>query len=316
MRIFIENVWNHYYKVFYTSYDLLILYFSLPLLVMIIELICVGWHTSSFRKLGQPSVSLKNDIVSFFLFNTKLHEILGYGMLLGLALHLPQSLRDLFGYNLLQAVPNIYIQAILFFIVSDFLDYLIHRVEHKSGIFWQLHKYHHSCEEFTVLTAHRSHPLTEVSIKRLIKAIPLAVMGMPMQTFLLFVITTRILSFLQHSQLNWSFGWVGRYILISPIAHRIHHSVEEQHFNKNYGGFLVWWDKIFGTWMDGDCKQIEAIGIKNNNLAQSNYFKNIYICYRDFVARVWVFSGLFLDFFMRVFQKSKKMPEDVKRNTC
>jgi sterol desaturase/sphingolipid hydroxylase (fatty acid hydroxylase superfamily) len=57
--------------------------------------------------------------------------------------------------------------------------------------------------------------------------------------------------FAQHSMVPFTYGWVGRWLVYSPVAHRIHHSPLEEHWDRNYGDLLPVWDRLFGTWYAG-----------------------------------------------------------------
>ena len=78
---------------------------------------------------------------------------------------------------------------------------------------------------------------------------------------------------LSHSGLNWNLGWIGKYILISPAAHRIHHSKADEHFNKNFGSFFIWWDLMFGTYHY--TKESIEIGVENSKFNGSNFWKDM-----------------------------------------
>jgi sterol desaturase/sphingolipid hydroxylase (fatty acid hydroxylase superfamily) len=47
----------------------------------------------------------------------------------------------------------------------------------------------------------------------------------------------------------WTFGWIGKSIIVPPAAHILHHAKDPAYFNKNFGGVLPIWDRVFGTWI-------------------------------------------------------------------
>jgi sterol desaturase/sphingolipid hydroxylase (fatty acid hydroxylase superfamily) len=110
---------------------------------------------------------------------------------------------------------------------------------------------HHAAKEFNVITVARSHPL-DLAFGTLFVFIPLSLIGLDLQTFILIKLAISIQGKLQHSMLNWRWGWVGKYVFISPIDHRIHHSLHREHWDKNYGHITPLWDRLFGTWYKGD----------------------------------------------------------------
>src|SRR4029077_7936965 len=75
---------------------------------------------------------------------------------------------------------------------------------------------------------------------------------------------------LNHSLLDWKFGPLGR-IVVSPWAHRIHHSTVPEHVNRNYGGVFSLWDRLFGSWYGGErLNSSSEIGVPDNDYNQRN----------------------------------------------
>lgn len=273
---FLVKFFSHYVDYYTESYELLIFFFLLPIAFLLLEIVLRGWKHSSLKKILSPNGSELNDIVGFIFVQTKINEILGYGLLLGMALYIPKGIRAVFGYNLIQNVSSPYLQALIAFLMIDFLAYWIHRLEHWFPAFWEMHKYHHASTSFNFFSAHRTHPISNISLKRILQALPMAMMGAPMQSYIIILIFKRILVMLQHSEFHWGFGWVGRYVLLSPAAHRLHHALEEKFYNKNFGFILIVWDRLFGTWAEPDMTHKPEIGLENNQLNHPNYFVNIF----------------------------------------
>ncbi len=65
---------------------------------------------------------------------------------------------------------------------------------------------------------------------------------------------------------DWTFGWIGTWIIFSPVGHRVHHSQLEEHWDKNFGNMFTWWDHIFGTYYRGDAVN-DSVGLVDNPLA-------------------------------------------------
>lgn len=276
MREFVIKFFSHYWNYYSESYGLIAFYFLLPVFFFVFEILLVGWESSSFKKILKPNGSVMNDIVGFIFVQTRINEILGYGMLLGIALYVPKAIRKIFGYDLINNIDSHYLQALVAFLMIDFLAYWVHRLEHWYGPFWEMHKYHHASTSFNFLSAHRTHPLSNISIKRLLQAVPLAIMGTAVESYMMVLILRRTLVLLQHSEFHWGFGWVGKYILLSPAAHRLHHSIDKKDYDKNFGFILIVWDRIFGTWAEPNLAKKPVIGLVNNQLNHPNYFVNIF----------------------------------------
>ena len=145
------------------------------------------------------------------------------------------------------------------FVVDDFSKYIVHRWMHKWPFLWALHKVHHSATNLTPMTVFRTHPL-EGLVFTLRSAFAQGVTistfvyffgsGVDLYTILganLFVFLFNIFgSNLRHSHIGIRYWKWLEYILISPAQHHLHHSVAKEHYNKNYGAALAFWDWIFG----------------------------------------------------------------------
>jgi sterol desaturase/sphingolipid hydroxylase (fatty acid hydroxylase superfamily) len=151
--------------------------------------------------------------------------------------------------------------AFLVFIVllQDFLTFFIHYMEHKIAPLWEIHKPHHAAEFLTPFTSHRVHPLQRI-LDHVVNTLPVSVF-VGFFTWLLRLdiadtsvlglnasLTLNTLSFyhLRHSHVRLGYGWLERY-LISPAQHQLHHSIEKEHWDKNFGWLLSIWDRMFGT---------------------------------------------------------------------
>jgi sterol desaturase/sphingolipid hydroxylase (fatty acid hydroxylase superfamily) len=150
--------------------------------------------------------------------------------------------KNLLNFDLVHHFDSPLFQYIVVFIIADFFGYAYHRFAHKTKILWKIHKYHHTATELCVLTSQRNHPLENIFTKKTV-AIPLAILGVPLAGFILFNFISTVLSYLRHPNVPWDFSFIGKYIFYSPVAHQIHHSDHPDHFNSNFGGQLVIWDK-------------------------------------------------------------------------
>lgn len=128
--------------------------------------------------------------------------------------------------------------AVAALVVWSFLDYWAHRALHW-GPFWLLHRMHHSAEAMSPLVRFRGNPG-----EQLFTALwPMAIFGMSPWVAL-------GLSFYQclvHCDVAWTWGWFGRWIVVPPLAHRVHHSAV--HKDVNFGTLAVW-DHVFGTYCE------------------------------------------------------------------
>lgn len=258
------------------------------LLCIILEIIAIGWKNSALNKIiNQRSSTVKVDIFTYLFSSLRIIDMLAILFSFGISLMIPSWFRTLVGYNLLATIKSPILQNICFVIVLDFTLYWIHRVSHTVPALWELHKFHHSATEMTILTTARLHPL-EIAINNVVFSLPLFILGIPVETYLIFFFFTNWLGHIHHSMIPWTWGFVGKYIFLSPAAHRIHHSTEVKHYNKNFGTVTPVWDRLFGTWYVGSDLN-ENVGVDDNNFNQKSVLHDYILAYRRFLHHVLSF---------------------------
>ncbi len=155
--------------------------------------------------------------------------------------------------------------TITLFLVRDFLHFLTHYLFHIFPVLWEFHKVHHSAEVLNFTTSERSHPVEILSFS-LVMAISTALVNGLFFSFFgdslsvatvmganIFVFLGNMIGgSLRHSPFALGYGKTIERWLISPAMHHIHHSEEERHFDKNMGGALAIWDRMFGTWLQSE----------------------------------------------------------------
>ncbi len=134
-------------------------------------------------------------------------------------------------------------------IAYDFCYYWNHRVGHVCSVFWAAHVVHHQSEDYNLSTALRQ-PSTGVLLSWLFYA-PLAVAGVPPIVFAVIGLVDLLYQFWIHTELVGKLGWYDR-VFASPSNHRVHHAVNRKYLDKNYGGILIVWDRLFGTFIEED----------------------------------------------------------------
>jgi len=136
-------------------------------------------------------------------------------------------------------------------VIMDFIIYLQHVMVHAVPALWRLHRVHHADLDFDVTTGARFHPL-EIMLSMLIKFATIAVLGPPVLAVVIFEVILNGTAMFNHSnvRLPLSLDRVLRWIVVTPDMHRVHHSVEDDEANSNFGFNLPWWDRLFGTYRD------------------------------------------------------------------
>jgi sterol desaturase/sphingolipid hydroxylase (fatty acid hydroxylase superfamily) len=127
-------------------------------------------------------------------------------------------------------------------VAMDGANWLAHFADHRLGPLWRFHALHHSQEELSVLTSFRAHPLMHTT-GFLLATVPVVAL-MPTRPIAPVLITIYVcIGTLQHANLRWTFGPVGR-VIVSPAYHRLHHAPDIQ--NANLGVVLTIWDVLAG----------------------------------------------------------------------
>lgn len=242
--------------------------------VLLLELAVVGWQRSSLKKLFQPSASFRRDLISYCLDVTGILAIAGNLAALGSALYFGHWVRDHLGLNLLHSIPSIVGQNLVLIFSLGLFDYWMHRLMHKIPWMWEIHKYHHSATEMSIFTARRDSFLV-VPIATFFRVIPFTILGTPAE-YPYFAALISAHAMLIHSEIDWDFGWLGRWLIISPHDHRVHHSMDEKHLDKNFAFFLPFWDQLFGTFHN-ERDTVTAIGVGDDIYNEQPYLKGMAI---------------------------------------
>jgi len=142
-------------------------------------------------------------------------------------------------------IPYTWWSWVLAVVAADFTYYWMHRIEHRVRILWAYHSVHHSSPEFNFSTALR---LAWVeSLFEWIFFVPMILAGFDLvQTIIAIVIVVVYQNWI-HTEKVGKLGWLDG-VFNTPSVHRVHHGCNSQYLDKNYGGILIVWDRLFGTY--------------------------------------------------------------------
>ncbi|KAF8385335.1 hypothetical protein PRIPAC_74477 [Pristionchus pacificus] len=149
---------------------------------------------------------------------------------------------------------------LLCFFTQDLAYYLAHRAMHECGIFWAFHQAHHSSEYYNLSTATRKGVFLEVG------AFGFDLMQclfIPPQIFLPHKYLNLLYQFWIHTELIPPLGPL-EYIINTPSSHRVHHGRNAYCIDRNYGGTLIIWDRLFGTYAEEKRDEPIAYGLVDN----------------------------------------------------
>lgn len=144
-------------------------------------------------------------------------------------------------------------------LLYDFLYYWFHRISHERQFFWGSHVVHHQSEEYNLSTALRQ---TSTSfLTTWIFYIPCFFLGMPIYMYVSIATAQLIYQFWVHTQHIGKLGFL-EWFFVSPSNHRVHHAQNPEYIDKNYGGLLIIWDRLFGTFKEEDEEVKPIYGIR------------------------------------------------------
>jgi sterol desaturase/sphingolipid hydroxylase (fatty acid hydroxylase superfamily) len=154
------------------------------------------------------------------------------------------------GWGLLNYYSIPVTAAILVSVIAmDLIIYLQHVMVHAVPVLWRLHRVHHADLDFDVTTGARFHTL-EIILSMLIKFATIVVLGPPVVAVVIFEVLLNATAMFNHGNVSLPGGLdrMLRLFVVTPDMHRVHHSVEDDEANSNFGFSLPWWDRLFGTY--------------------------------------------------------------------
>jgi len=141
-------------------------------------------------------------------------------------------------------------------LVFDFIWYWAHRISHEVNVIWGGHVPHHQSEEFNLSTGLRQGALQDTMYWPLY--ILMAPLGFSAEMFIAHVLINKFYGFWLHTQAIEKIPFIEG-ILSTPSAHRVHHGMNSQYINKNYGGIFIVFDRLFGTYQEENEKVIYGV---------------------------------------------------------
>jgi alkylglycerol monooxygenase len=129
----------------------------------------------------------------------------------------------------------------------DFCYYWLHRAGHESAVFWAAHVVHHQSQDYNLSTALRQ--TSSGALLGWIFYVPMAIAGVPPLVFGVVVLIDLLYQFWVHTEHVPRLGWFDRWFC-SPSNHRVHHAVNDNYVDRNYGGILIIWDRLFGSFRE------------------------------------------------------------------
>jgi sterol desaturase/sphingolipid hydroxylase (fatty acid hydroxylase superfamily) len=134
-------------------------------------------------------------------------------------------------------------------VAYDFCYYWHHRAGHRVALFWASHAVHHQSEDYNLSTALRQ--TSGGWVAGWIFYLPMALAGVPPLVFAVVALIDLLYQYWVHTQQIGKLGWFDRWFC-APSNHRVHHAVNDRYLDRNYGGILIVWDRLFGSFEPED----------------------------------------------------------------
>lgn len=140
--------------------------------------------------------------------------------------------------------------ALLLFFAVEFIYYWQHRFAHRIRWIWASHSMHHSPVTMTLSGAYRL-GITSVFSGVFLFFLPIFLLGFSLQAVAIMFGINLAYQFLLHTDCIPKLGWL-EYVFNTPSHHRVHHAINSEYIDKNYGGILIVFDRMFGTFAEED----------------------------------------------------------------
>lgn len=137
----------------------------------------------------------------------------------------------------------------LAFVGYDFCYYWLHRFGHERNVLWAAHSVHHQSEDYNLSTALRQ--TSSGWLFGWVFYLPMAVLGFPPLVFGVVALIDLLYQYWVHTQQIGKLGGFDRWFC-APSNHRVHHAVNDRYLDRNYGGILIVWDRLFGSFVEED----------------------------------------------------------------
>jgi sterol desaturase/sphingolipid hydroxylase (fatty acid hydroxylase superfamily) len=204
------------------------------------------WEVLAPRRALQTSKAVRwTNNLGLVFFNSFVLRLVFPAAAVGMAVFASEQ-----GWGLFNYIDAPFLMAVVVsVVVMDFFIWLQHVMVHAVPVLWRLHRVHHADLDFDVTTGARFHPI-EILLSMLIKFAVIMLLGPPMLAVVIFEVVLNATAMFNHSNVRLPLN-IDRFLrlfVVTPDMHRVHHSVEDDETNSNFGFNLPWWDRLFGTY--------------------------------------------------------------------
>jgi sterol desaturase/sphingolipid hydroxylase (fatty acid hydroxylase superfamily) len=152
---------------------------------------------------------------------------------------------------------NVMMTIIIGVLALDFSSWLVHLVMHKNRFLWRFHLIHHSDNNVDVTTGLRHHPGDSL-LRGIFFILLIFISGAPMYSVMIYQTLVVITTAFTHANISLppKLDKAISYIIVSPNMHKVHHHWKQPFTDSNYGAVFSFWDRLLGTFMKLDKKDI------------------------------------------------------------
>lgn len=156
----------------------------------------------------------------------------------------------------------------------DFCYYWSHRCGHEISILWASHAVHHQSEDYNLSTALRQ--TSTGFLFNWVFYLPLFLVGFPPEVLITVNSLNLIYQFWVHTQHIGKLGVLDR-ILVTPSNHRVHHAQNQKYIDRNYGGILILWDRLFGSFQEELDDEPVVFGVRKPLASWNPFWANVQV---------------------------------------
>jgi sterol desaturase/sphingolipid hydroxylase (fatty acid hydroxylase superfamily) len=183
--------------------------------------------------------------ITIVILNTLVLRLLFPAAAVGMAAFTTQA-----GWGVLNLISfPAWLAIIIAVVIMDMVIYLQHVMVHAIPMLWRLHRVHHADPDYDLTTGARFHPI-EIVLSMLIKIATIAALGPPVVAVVIFEVLLNGMAMFNHANISLPprLDRLLRWFVVTPDMHRVHHSVEPEEANSNFGFNLSLWDRLMGTY--------------------------------------------------------------------
>ncbi|MBK8263681.1 MAG: sterol desaturase family protein [Nannocystis sp.] len=167
---------------------------------------------------------------------------------------------------------------VLCFFLEDLLYYWTHRLGHERRWMWAAHVNHHSSQHYNLSTALRQTWTSSLALS-FVFTLPMALLGFEPAMIVFFSGCSLVYQFWIHTEVVRTLGPL-EWLLNTPSHHRVHHAFNARYLDANYGGVLIVWDRLFGSFIAESAEERPLYGLVKN----IGTFNPLWVAFHEWIA--------------------------------